>query len=491
MEVSRLANRLMASRTGANGVDIDGRHQFIDYPLWQASRFESCSDSHARARCRRRANADRRFAQDRLGRRRSRRRGYFLSGDGSQVCGSGNSSARSGRARVAAAGWLMLWPGRSRRVAIGSHRRLLAVALGLETTDVERPQTRYAKSGDVNVAYQVIGDGPFDLIFAPGFVSNLEYGWEEPSLERFYRRLASFCRLVIFDKRGTGLSDRVAGLADLETRMDDVRALMDAINATRLRLGAGPAAAALLWKMAMTTDVPPLLPSIKVPALIIHRVGDRNCDVRNGRYAAEHIPDSTYVEPPGDDHLPWVGDSEAIAREIERFLTGVWEGGGWEERVPERVLTTVLFTDIVGSTSKSAELGDSRWRALIEKHHAVVRKHLARFRGRELDTAGDGFFASFDGPARAIRCASALTVAVRELGLEIRAGLHTGECEMVDGKVGGIAVHIGARVAGEAGPGEVLVSGTVKDLVAGSGLQFEDRGVAELKGVPGEWRAPL
>ena len=482
---------------------------------------------------------------------------------------------------MAAAGWLMLWPGRSRRVAIGSHRRLLAVALGLETTDVERPQTRYAKSGDVNVAYQVIGDGPFDLIFAPGFVSNLEYGWEEPSLERFYRRLASFCRLVIFDKRGTGLSDRVAGLPDLETRMDDVRAIMDAINAkraavlgysegaamaalfaatypdrtpalvmygsylarewlapgrwgahrpltpddqvaeiearwgtseycdellredapsrtadqdfrqwyaTRLRLGASPAAAALLWKMSMTTDVRPLLPSIKVPTLIIHRVGDRNCDVRNGRYAAEHIPDSTYVEPPGDDHLPWVGDSEAIAREIERFLTGVWEGGGWEERVPERVLTTVLFTDIVGSTSKSAELGDSRWRALIEKHHAVVRKHLARFRGRELDTAGDGFFASFDGPARAIRCASALTVAVRELGLEIRAGLHTGECEMVDGKVGGIAVHIGARVAGEAGPGEVLVSGTVKDLVAGSGLQFEDRGVAELKGVPGEWR---
>src|SRR5437588_638894 len=220
MEVSRLANRLMASRTGANGVDIDGRHQFIDYPLWQASRFESCSDSHARARCRRRADADRRFAQDRLGRRRSRRRGYFLSGDGGQVCGSGNSSARSGRARVAAAGWLMLWPGRSRRVAIGSHRRLLAVALGLETTDMERPQTRYAKSGDVNVAYQVIGDGPFDLIFAPGFVSNLEYGWEAPSLDHFYRRLASFCRLVIFDKRGTGLSDRVAGLPDLRSDME-------------------------------------------------------------------------------------------------------------------------------------------------------------------------------------------------------------------------------------------------------------------------------
>jgi len=236
------------------------------------------------------------------------------------------------------------------------------------------------------------------------------------------------------------------------------------------------------------TDIRPLLPSIKVPTLIVHRIGDHNCDVRNGRYAAEHVPDSTYVELTGDDHLPWVGDSEAIAREIERFLNGVWEQGGWEERAPERVLATVLFTDIVGSTAKSAALGDSSWRALLERHHALVRRHLARFRGRELDTAGDGFFASFDGPARAIRCATALTAAVRELGLEIRVGLHTGECEIVDGKVGGIAVHIGARIAGEARPGEVLVSGTVKDLVAGSGLQFEDRGVAELKGVPGEWR---
>ena len=459
-------------------------------------------------------------------------------------------------------------------------KRSIELAASLHTVTVERPQTRYAKSGDLNIAYQVLGDGPFDLIFAPGFVSNVEYGWEEPSLERFYRRLAAFCRLVIFDKRGTGLSDRIAGVPDLEARMDDVRAIADAIGsnraavlgysegasmaalfaatypqrtpalvmygsyltwnwlgaerwgshsreanrqiedvearwgtseycdellredapsrandedfrrwyAARLRLGASPAAAALLAKMATEIDVRPILSSIRVPTLIIHRIGDRNCDVKNGRYAAAQIPDSVYVELPGEDHLPWVGDSEAITGQIERFLTDIWKRGGWNEPEPERVLTTVLFTDIVGSTAKSAELGDRHWRELIEKHHALVRRHLARFRGRELDTAGDGFFASFDGPARAIRCACALTDAVNELGLEIRAGVHTGECELLDGKVGGIAVHIGARVASEAHPGEVLVSGTVKDLVAGSGLQFRERGAAQLKGVPGEWR---
>jgi pimeloyl-ACP methyl ester carboxylesterase len=455
---------------------------------------------------------------------------------------------------------------------------------------VERPQTRYAKSGEVNIAYQALGDGPFDLVFVPGFVSNLEYGWEEPSLERFYRRLAAFCRLIIFDKRGTGLSDRVAGVPDLETRIDDVRSVMDAVGAkraavlgysegasmaamfaatypartpalvlygsmfawtwlrkertashagrhgeqrvrqpsdeemfeemearwgtseysdgllrtdapsragdedfrrwyaTRLRLGASPAAAALLSKMNHEIDVRPLLSSIKVPTLILHRTGDRNCDIQNARYASEQIPDSLYVELAGDDHLPWVGESEAIAREIEAFLTALWDRGGWIEPEADRVLATVLFTDIVDSTAKSAELGDRRWRELIHKHHALVRKHLARYRGRELDTAGDGFFASFDGPARAIRCACALTEAVRELGVEIRVGIHTGECEQIDGKVGGIAVHIGARIANRAAPGEVLVSGTVKDLVAGSGLAFQDRGLADLKGVPGEWR---
>jgi len=443
-----------------------------------------------------------------------------------------------------------------------------------------RPETHYARSGDVSIAYQVVGDGPFDLVFAPGFVSNVEYGWEEPTLERFYQRLGSFCRLIIFDKRGTGLSDRVSGVPDLETRMDDVRAILDAVGseraavlgysegaamaalfaatypdrtaalvfygtfltwdwqperrktyrepsrekqlaeverrwgtpdycdellrddapskaddedfrrwyATRLRLGASPAAAVTLTKMAMETDARPLLPSIHVPTLIVHRIGDRNCDVRAARFAAEQIPDAVYVELQGEDHLPWVGDSEAIAGEIERFLTGIWSGGGWEEPEPERVLSTVLFTDIVGSSERAVSLGDRAWRELLELHHGIVRRQLARFRGREMDAVGDGFFASFDGPARAIRCAHAIVGAVDEVGLEVRTGLHTGECELVDGKVAGIAVHTGARVASRARPGEVLVSSTVKDLVAGSGISFRERGVHELKGIPGEWR---
>jgi pimeloyl-ACP methyl ester carboxylesterase/class 3 adenylate cyclase len=461
---------------------------------------------------------------------------------------------------------------------------LLALAAGLsDTVGVQRPGTQYAKSGDVNIAYQIVGDGPFDLVLVPGFVSNVEYGWEEPSLASFYRSLGAFCRLIIFDKRGTGVSDRVAGIPDLETRMDDVRAIMDAAGseraavlgysegaamaalfaatypartpavvlygsylaptwlryiatagtdnettrtrerdlaeierrwgtpeyceqllgqdapsmvddpafrgwyATRLRLGASPAAAVVLTKMALETDARPILPSIHAPTLILHRTGDRNCDIENARYAAEHVPDAVLVELPGNDHLPWVGDSDAIVNEIARFLTGVWKRGGWDEPEPERVLATVLFTDIVGSTAHAAELGDRRWGELLQRHHAVVRRQLARYRGRKLDTAGDGFFASFDGPARAIRCARTLTETVAEIGLEIRAGLHTGECELVDGKIGGIAVHIGARVAKEAGPGEVLVSSTVKDLVAGSGLRFQERGVAQLKGVPGDW----
>jgi class 3 adenylate cyclase len=240
--------------------------------------------------------------------------------------------------------------------------------------------------------------------------------------------------------------------------------------------------------MGMQADVRPLLSSIRTPTLILHRVGDRTCDVRNGRYAAEQIPDSEYVELAGDDHLPWVGDSDALVGEIERFLSRVWESGGWADPEPERIVSTVLFTDIVGSTTRAVALGDRRWRELVEKHHALVRRHLARFRGRELDTAGDGFFASFDGPARAVRCAAALCDAVGELGIEIRSGLHTGECELVDGKIGGIAVHIGARVASEAKPSEVLVSSTVKDLVAGSGLEFRERGLTQLKGIPGEWQ---
>ena len=445
---------------------------------------------------------------------------------------------------------------------------------------MEAPPTQYAKSGNVSVAYQVLGDGPFDLVLAPGFVSNLEAAWQEPLLVQYYGALASFCRLIVFDKRGTGLSDRVSEIPDLETRMDDVRAILDAVgseraavlgnsegaalaalfaatypertpalvlygtfltwewlqrdvhpwdraarereiedagrlwgtpeysdaqvrndapsmaddeefrlrHAARLRLGASPAAAVALMRMSTETDARPVLPSIQAPTLILHRMGDRSCSVRNGRYAAEQIPDATYVELPGDDHLPWVGDSATIVRHVEQFLTGLWERGAWEEPEPERVLSTVLFTDIVGSTEKLTELGDRAWSEVVRDHHAIVRRKLARYRGRELDTAGDGFFASFDGPARAIRCARDIVDTVPDLGIEVRAGLHTGECEIVDGKVGGIAVHIGARVAAQASPGEVLVSSTVRDLVAGSKLEFADRGATELKGVPGEWR---
>jgi class 3 adenylate cyclase len=253
--------------------------------------------------------------------------------------------------------------------------------------------------------------------------------------------------------------------------------------ATYLRLSASPGAAAALLRMNSQIDVRHVLPTIRVPTLVLHRVGDLDVSVANGRYLAEHIPGAKYVELPGVEHVPILGDSEVILDEIEEFLTGV-------RPVPEpdRVLATVLFTDIVGSTEHAVRLGDRRWRDLQERHHALIRQELARHRGREVDTAGDGFFATFDGPARAIRCALAIGREVRQLGLELRAGLHTGECELRGERVSGIAVHTGARVAARAGPGEVLVSSTVKDLVAGSGLAFEDRGVHALKGVLGEWR---
>ena len=250
-----------------------------------------------------------------------------------------------------------------------------------------------------------------------------------------------------------------------------------------MRLGASPASAAALRRMNMEIDVSRVLSAIRVPTLILHRTEDRLVDVRNSRYMAERIPSARSVELPGVDHFAWIGDTERVLAEIKTFLAEV--GAGVEL---DRRLATVLFTDIVGATQKAAELGDRGWRELVAAHHARIRSELARFRGQELDTAGDGFFASFDGPARAIRCACAITESVRELGIEVRAGLHTGECELIDGKVGGIAVHIGARVAAEAQPGEVLVSSTVKDLVAGSGIAFRERGVAELKGVPGEWK---
>jgi pimeloyl-ACP methyl ester carboxylesterase len=437
---------------------------------------------------------------------------------------------------------------------------------------VNAPATRYARSGDVNVAYQVVGDGPFDLVYVPGWVSNLDLMWDDPSYARFLDRLASFSRLILFDKRGTGLSDPVAftDLPTLEQRMDDVRAVMDEVGSERaallghseggnmsalfaatyperttalvlvgcyakrirsddypwaperearqreierterawaepdqvvelapsraddasflrwmtryFRASASPRAAAALLRMNTMIDVREVLPAIRVPTLLLYRTDDRDVAVEEGRYIAARIPGARLVELPGTDHLMWTGDADAILDEIESFLTGTRRGPE-----PDRVLATILFTDVVGSTELAAARGDRAWRALLDRHHAAVRRELERWRGREVDTAGDGFLATFDGPARAVSCAAAIVRAVRELGLEVRAGVHTGEVELADGGVRGIAVHIGARVAALAAPGEVLVTRTVVDLVAGSGLAFEERGERELKGVPGRW----
>ena len=438
-------------------------------------------------------------------------------------------------------------------------------------------EVQYTKSGDVNIAYQVTGDGPFDLVFVPGFISHLELATRMPTFAPFLEQLASFCRLIRFDKRGTGMSDRVSGAPSLETRMDDVRAVMDAVGSRRaafyglsegaamsilfaatypervaalvvrsafprrmwapdypwgsteeefrrqverdlrmfgpreeakeavrelgnfegeeltsfldyLRYGASPGAVEALHRMNKEIDVRAVLPSVHVPTLIMRGAEDKMVAPEVPQYMASRIPNARVVEIPGAGHLAFGSVSGPLVDEIERFTRDVWESGGWDDVEPERVLATVLFTDIVGSTAKAAELGDRSWRELLERHHAVIRRQLLRYRGAELDVAGDGFFARFDGPARAIHCAQAITGEVRELGIEVRAGLHTGECEVVDGKVGGIAVHIGARVAKEAQPSEVLVSSTVRDLVAGSGLSFRERGVAQLKGVPEEWR---
>lgn len=435
------------------------------------------------------------------------------------------------------------------------------------------PQTKYARSGDLSIAYQVVGDGPIDLVYVMGWVSHLEAFWMHPGQERFFRRLASFSRLILFDKRGTGLSDRVAinKLPTLEERMDDVRAVMDATGseqaalfgvseggpmcalfattypervsalimygsyakrvwapeypwaptpeerqrwydlieqgwggvvdadtmapsaagdpifrewwATYLRMSASPGAALALGHMNTQVDIRSVLPTIRVPTLILHRVGDRDMDVGGARYMAGRIQGAKYVELPGDDHLIFVGDQDSILDEVEEFLTGARH---YFE--PDRVLATVLFTDIVDSTERATALGDRRWRELLELHNKVVRGQLSRFRGDEVDTAGDGFLATFDGPARAVRCAIACRDELARLGVGIRAGLHTGECELVGDKVRGVSVHIGARVASLAAPGEVLVSSTVKDLVAGSGLEFEERGTHRLRGVPGDWR---
>jgi class 3 adenylate cyclase len=433
----------------------------------------------------------------------------------------------------------------------------------------EIPETRYAKSGDIHIAYQVFGKGPLDLVWVPGFLSHVELQWQNPGLAHLLQRLSSFSRLIMFDKPGTGLSDRLATIPTLEQRMDDVRAVMDAVGseraaflgiseggpmsvlfaathpqrtsalilygsyarrmwapdhpwgrteaefhailerverdwgrdvnlelwapsianndearravATYWRLAASPGAAMTILRLTMEIDVRHVLPVVGVPTLVIHRTGDRVTRVEQGRYLAEHIRNAKLVELAGVDHLPAVGNGDAIIDEIEEFLTGIRPAD------TDRVLATILFTDIVGSTERALALGDRRWRELLEQYYGVARRELLRFRGREIDTAGDGLFAAFDGPARAIRCACRIRDELRPLDLEIRSGLHCGECEVVGEKIGGIAVHIGARVAAVAAPGEVLVSNTVKDLVAGAGIGFKDRGTHVLKGLPGQW----
>jgi class 3 adenylate cyclase len=427
-----------------------------------------------------------------------------------------------------------------------------------------RPEVYYARSGDVSIAYQTVGEGENDLVFVP-FLGNIAWQWEQPLYVRTYRRLSSFARLIMLDKRGTGLSDRPRDLPTLESRMDDIRAVMDAAGSeqaalvgtsaggqlcalfaatyperttalilhntplrgtgptefgaeeslallreararwgqrdffveqlrrifptfaddpefedwyvTHERLAASPAAGIEFLRMLIDTDIRGVLSAIRVPTLYLYHEPFRE----DARYAASRIPDVELVKLTAAD-LGLHAD-ETVPAAVERFISGPRR-----ETVPERVLATVLFTDIVGSTERAAELGDRSWRELLSAHDRAVRAELQRFRGREVDTAGDGFFATFDGPARAVWCAAAIRDSVHTLGLDVRAGVHTGECELDGERVRGIAVHTGARVASLARPGEVLVSSTVRDLVAGSGIQFEDRGAHELRGVPGEWR---
>ena len=432
------------------------------------------------------------------------------------------------------------------------------------------PETHYARHDGVNIAYQVVGEGKVDLVFVPGWVSHIEYAWEEPSFAPFLERMSRFSRLILLDRRGTGLSDPVDRLPTLDERMDDLRAVLDAAGSERAflfgisesgpmctlfaathpdrtiglilcnsfaanrfseeypwalqdsqwdaflegleaewgqgvtarifaasraddeafvrswgrfeRRAVSPGAIRKIIGMARDTDVRGILSSVQVPTLVVHREDDRVTPVEGGRYLAEHIDGARLIEVPGRDHFPWVGDVDAILDEVEHFVTGGRQGAE-----PDRILSTVLFTDIVDSTVQLAERGDRRYRELLGHFYSITRRELERHRGREIDTAGDGLFATFDGPARAIRCACATRDSVATLGITIRAGLHTGECELLGDKVTGIAVHLGARVCGKAGPNEVLVSSIVKDLVAGSELTFSDRGAHELKGIPGEW----
>ena len=440
-----------------------------------------------------------------------------------------------------------------------------------------RPKTEYARSGDVNIAYQVFGAGPGDLVLAVGWVTHLDLAWDIPPLARLYERLGSFSRVILFDKRGTGLSDPVApgSTPPLEERMDEVRAVMDAAGSERAalfgtiggaamcglfaamhpdrverlilygafprmdfdffgavprfagswdaflerlesdwanedvllevlapsllgngrlvslwsrlsRASVSPGSARVLMQMGAEVDWVDFLPAVRVPTLVLHRSGDRVVPVSEGRKLATGIAGSTFVELPGDDHLMWAGDQDGPIAKIQEFLTG-------SKPIVEldRILTTIMFTDIVGSTGEAARLGDQRWRQVREEHDRIVRRLLDEYRGREMGTAGDSFLAIFDGPARGIKCAAAIGKELASLGVSIRTGLHTGECELVAEGIGGLAVNIAARVSALAGSGEILVSSTVKDLVAGADIEFADRGTATLKGVPGEWRLYL
>jgi pimeloyl-ACP methyl ester carboxylesterase len=428
------------------------------------------------------------------------------------------------------------------------------------------PEVRYARSGDVQIAYQVLGEGDVDLVFVMGWLTNLETYWELPGYRRFMQRLAGFTRLILFDKRGMGLSDRTLA-GTLEERMDDVRAVMDAVGSERAvllgvsegaplsmvfaathpertaglifvggevkeileddwplgqstrtdyeamlqkvlngdwgkvtrvwfapsvehdpaaidwlarleRSAASPGAAVAFMRLGSEIDVRHVPPSIHVPTLVLHTPDDPVVPYEQARWLAGQIPDARLVDLKGKDHVPWFDVADQVIAETREFLTGFREAPE-----PETALATVLFTDIVGSTDRARELGDAKWTELLEQHHTTVRRVLRQYRGREIDTAGDGFFAAFDGPARGIRCAQAILEALDGIGIEARSGLHTGEVEVVGDDLAGIAVHIGARVAAAAGPREVLVSSTVRDLVAGSGIEFEDRGLHELKGL--------
>ncbi len=434
------------------------------------------------------------------------------------------------------------------------------------------PETRYARSGEIHIAYQVIGDGPVDVLWVPTWIWQIEHVWEQPWIARMFRRVSSFARLITFDRRGTGMSDPIVGAPTLEEQMDDVVAVMDAVGSERAavvamleagsmaslfaathpertralvlyeatprmtkahdydwpltreereshaeslrdhwgtgewvmrmsgelgtdgplldwaskleRLAASPGTATELFRMHSDTDVRPVLPSIQAPTLVLHRPGDKFIDIRHSQYIAEHVPGAKLVELPGEHTLPFGPGQEELIDDLEEFLTGARHSPD-----PERILATVMFSDIVDSTSRAAEMGDRRWRGVLEAIDGSIDRALHAYRGRAVKKMGDGLLATFDGPARGIQCAAAIRDAAKsDYGLEVRSGLHTGEIELIGNDVGGIAVHIGARVGSCAEPGEVLVSNTVKDLVVGSGLDFQDRGERELKGVPGSWR---